>query len=56
MAGALTDPVDGALLLVEAEGPGEVLTWVAGDPYAKAGLLRGIRVRELAVAAARWRP
>ena len=54
MAGAVADPVDGALLLVQAEGPGEVLAWAADDPYARAGLLRGVTVREVNVAVARW--
>ncbi len=54
MAGAVTDPVDGALLLVRADSPGDVLAWAADDPYASAGLIRGVTVRELAVAVASW--
>ncbi len=54
MAGAFADPVDGALLVVQAESPGEVVAWVAGDPYTQAGLIREIAVREVAVAIARW--
>jgi uncharacterized protein YciI len=50
LAGAFNDPVDGALLLVEADNPGEVLAWCSNDPYARAGLIRGVSVRELTVA------
>ncbi len=54
MAGAVTEPVDGALLVVTADSPGEVLAWAAEDPYARAGLIRGFGVRELSVAVATW--
>ena len=51
LAGAFADPVDGALLVVEAETAGEVFQWIAGDPYTQAGLLTGADVREMNVAA-----
>lgn len=54
VAGATADPVDGAILLVRAGDPGQVLAWVADDPYARAGLIRSVSVRELAVAIAPW--
>ena len=54
VAAATIDPIDGAILLVSARAPGEVLAWVAEDPYAQAGLIRGVVVRELAVAVAPW--
>ncbi len=50
LVGAFADPVDGALLVVEAETPGEVYAWVANDPYNRAGLIRGVAVREITVA------
>jgi uncharacterized protein len=50
LAGAMVDPVDGAVLLFEAEDPGQVLSWAANDPYNRAGLIRGMTVRELSVA------
>jgi uncharacterized protein len=53
LAGAFADPVDGGLLVVEAEDQGQILGWVASDPYAKAGLLRGVSIREITVAARR---
>ncbi len=54
MAGATSDPVDGALIVVEAKDPGEVFAWAAGDPYTRAGLIRGLTVREVMVGVARW--
>ena len=52
-AAAFTDPVDGAVLLVEADDAGDIVSWVGSDPYARAGLIRGVGVRELTVAARR---
>ena len=54
VAAATVDPVDAAVLLVNARSPGDVLAWVADDPYTRAGLIRGVVVRELAVAVAPW--
>jgi uncharacterized protein YciI len=53
LAGATADPVDGAILVVEADSPGEVFAWVASDPYARAGLIQAVSVREVTVAIAR---
>jgi uncharacterized protein len=53
LAAAFADPVDGALLVVEADDPGAVLSWVAGDPYNQAGLIRATEVREVNVAVRR---
>jgi len=53
LAGAYADPVDGALFVCEAEGPGEILAWLANDPYNLAGLIRGTTVREINVAVRR---
>ncbi len=50
LAAALADPVDGALLLVEADQAQEVFAWVANDPYNHAGLIRSVTVREINVA------
>lgn len=49
MAGAVTDPVDGGLLIMRADESSELLAFAANDPYAKAGLLRGVTVREWTV-------
>lgn len=46
MAGAFADPVDGALTVIRAETLGEVFAWVGQDPYARAGLIYGMAVRE----------
>ena len=53
LGAAFSDPVAGALLLVAAETPGDVYAWVANDPYNRDGLLRGVTVREIAVAVRR---
>ena len=53
LAGAFTDPVDGAVLLFEADDPGQVLHWVSTDPYCHAGLIRSATVREISVAVRR---
>lgn len=53
LAGPYTDPVDGALLVAEGDNPGDVLAWVADDPYARAGLIRAVSIREITVAIAR---
>lgn len=49
-AAATQDPVDGAILVLSAESEAEIHAWVAGDPYARAGLIRSVAVREIAVA------
>ena len=50
LAAAFADPVDGALLLVEADDAAQVYAWLANDPYNKAGLIRSATVREINVA------
>jgi uncharacterized protein YciI len=50
LAAAFADPVDGALLLVEAESSAEVFGWLANDPYQQDGLIRSATVREINVA------
>jgi uncharacterized protein len=53
MAGAYADPVDGAVLIVEAQSSVEVYLWLANDPYNHAGLIRSATVREINVAVKR---
>jgi uncharacterized protein YciI len=53
LAGAFADPVDGALLVCEAEDAAAIFAWLANDPYNKAGLIREARVREINVAVRR---
>jgi uncharacterized protein YciI len=48
--GSFADPLDGAVLVFEADSEADVLSWAGADPYAKAGLLRGVEVRQLNVA------
>ncbi len=50
LAAATLDPVDTAILVVRAESEAEVHAWVANDPYMKAGLIRSVGIREIAVA------
>lgn len=50
LAAAFADPVDGALLVCEADGPADVYAWMANDPYNKAGLIHAATVREINVA------
>lgn len=50
LAAAFADPVDGALLLVEADDAAQVYAWLAADPYNAAGLIRSATVREINVA------
>jgi uncharacterized protein YciI len=45
MAGALSDPVDGAVLLFKGESPGVAESFVKEDPYVKNGLITGWQVR-----------
>jgi uncharacterized protein YciI len=50
MAGALQDPLDSAVIVYKAEGPGEVIAHLSHDPYAQNGIWQEIRVREWALA------
>ena len=45
MAGALSDPVDGALFVFFAPEPSEVADFVSRDPYVQAGLVTDWSVR-----------
>jgi uncharacterized protein YciI len=45
LAGALADPVDGAVLLFECASPVPVEAFVAADPYVLNGLVTRWRVR-----------
>jgi uncharacterized protein YciI len=45
LAGALSDPVDTAVLMFQAESPDVVEAFAKSDPYVTKGLVRGYRVR-----------
>ncbi len=49
-AAATVDPIDAAILIYAADSQADVHAWIAEDPYVKAGLVRTVTVRELAVA------
>ena len=49
-AAAFTDPIDGAVLLFEADNAGQIYDWIATDPYNHDSLIRSATVREIAVA------
>jgi len=46
LAGALADPVDGAVLLFRGASPGVAEAFAAADPYVTSGLVTRWRVRE----------
>jgi hypothetical protein len=46
LAGALTDPVDGAVLLFKGDSPQAAEAFAREDPYVTNGLVVGWRVRE----------
>jgi uncharacterized protein YciI len=46
LAGALTDPVDGAVLLFAGESPQAAFDFARNDPYVINGLVTSWRVRE----------
>jgi uncharacterized protein YciI len=46
LAGALTDPVDTAVLFFRAESPAPVEAFARADPYVANGLVKSFRVRE----------
>ena len=50
IAGAFSEPADGALIVIQAAEIGDVYDWIAGDPYVRAGLVTNARIREMAVA------
>lgn len=45
LAGALADPVDGAVLLFQGETDGAARAFAEADPYVRAGLVRRWSVR-----------
>ena len=45
LAGALTDPVDAAVLLFQGDSSGAAERFAAADPYVKHGLVTAYRVR-----------
>jgi uncharacterized protein YciI len=45
LAGALADPVDGAVLLFTGDSPAAAERFAAADPYVKNGLVKSWRVR-----------
>jgi uncharacterized protein len=46
LGGALANPIDGAVLLFQAESPAVAEDFAAEDPYVKHGLVTRWRVRE----------
>lgn len=46
LGGALTNPVDGAVLLFRGSSPEVAERFAAADPYVKNGLVKSWRVRE----------
>jgi uncharacterized protein YciI len=46
LAGALTDPVDGAVLLFKGESPEVAKKFAKADPYVTSGIVKRWRVRE----------
>jgi uncharacterized protein YciI len=49
LAGALADPVDGAVLLFRAASPDVAAAFAEADPYVRNGLVTRWRVREWTV-------
>lgn len=45
MAGALADPVDGAVLVFKSDTPAAAENFAKEDPYVKAGLIKEWKVR-----------
>jgi len=45
LGGALTDPVDNAVLLFKGDSPAAAERFAAADPYVKNGLVKSWRVR-----------
>jgi uncharacterized protein YciI len=45
LAGALADPVDGAVLVFRADDPSTVERFANADPYVKNGVVTGWRIR-----------
>lgn len=51
LAGAKTDPVDGAWIVVRAESADAARALLADDPYQQAGLVTSVDVRSMALVA-----
>jgi uncharacterized protein len=51
LGGALTDPVDGAVLLFQGESPQVVENFVERDPYVKNGLVTQWKIRAWTIVA-----
>jgi uncharacterized protein YciI len=49
LAGALADPIDGAVLVFRSEGPSVAERFATADPYVKNGLVTRWRVRPTVV-------
>jgi uncharacterized protein YciI len=49
LGGALANPVDGAALVFQCQGPAVVESFIAADPYVREGLVTGWRLREWTV-------
>lgn len=49
MAGAFSDPADGAVLVFKGEGPADAEAFARDDPYVKNGLITKWHVRQWAV-------
>lgn len=45
MAGAMTDPLDGAVFVFTCDSPSDIDAFVAADPYVANNLVTGWRVR-----------
>jgi len=48
LAGALADPVDGAVLVFRGESPDAAVAFAKADPYVRNGLVKAWRVRKWA--------
>jgi uncharacterized protein len=49
LAGALTDPLDAAWIVVRAASEAAAYAMVSDDPYVRAGLVRSITIRPIAL-------
>jgi uncharacterized protein len=50
LAGAFTDPADATMLVWSTDDRAVVERFVADEPYGRAGLIKGYRIREWSVA------
>ena len=49
LAGALAEPVDGAVLVFRGESPDAAVAFAKADPYVRNGLVKAWRVRKLSL-------